>query len=525
MVKVLISDKMSPRAAEVFAARGIDAEIRTGLSAADLSVCIGDYDGLAIRSATKVTAEVLAAAAQLKVIGRAGIGVDNVDVPCATGRGIAVMNTPFGNAVTTAEHAIAMMFALARHIPAADHSTRSGGWEKSRFVGVELAGKTLGVIGCGNIGSIVAERALAMKMKVIACDPYLSPERAADLCIEKVELDDLLAGSDFITLHTPLNDATRGMIDAAALAKAKRGVRLINCARGGLVVEDDLKKALEDGHVAGAALDVFADEPAAGNPLFALESVIVTPHLGASTREAQEKVAVQVAEQMSDYLLDGVVVNTLNMPAVSPEEATRLAPYMKLAEQLGGFAGQLTRTGLCAVTIEYEGEVCALNTRPLTGLALAGLLSPLLESVNAISAPVVARERNIEITETKHDRARDYHTLICLTVETERRKRSVAGSLFGGDKPRVVEVDGIAMEVELGANVLFTRNRDLPGFVGSLGTALDEAGINIATFQLGRTHLGGEAITLVTIDQPLSDDVLEKVRALPLVTEAHALSF
>jgi D-3-phosphoglycerate dehydrogenase len=525
MTRVLIADKMSPRAEEVFQSRGIEAEVRTGLSASDLAASMGAYDGLVVRSATKVTAEVLSGAGLLKVIGRAGIGVDNIDVAAATARGIAVMNAPFGNAVTTAEHTVAMMFALARRIPAADRSTRSGEWDRVRFMGVELAGKTLGVIGCGNIGSIVAERALGLKMKVLVHDPYLSVERTGELGIEKVDLDDLLARSDFITLHVPLNEATRAMIDAAAITKTKPEVRVINCARGGLVDEEALKAALESGHVAGAALDVFAHEPATGNPLFALDNVIVTPHLGASTLEAQEKVAVQIAEQMADYLLDGVAVNSVNMPAIGPEEAARLAPYMKLAEQLGSFAGQLAEAGLLAALVEYEGQVAELNTRPLTDLVLAGMLSPHLESVNMINAPVIARERDIEVTEAKHDRAHDYQTRIRVTVKTETGEHTVAGTLFGGDKPRIVEAEGMAVEAELGPYVLFTRNHDRPGFIGWLGTALGEAGINIATFHLGRMDMGGDALALVTVDQPLSDELLEKVRALPLVIEAKALSF
>ncbi|MCA8934134.1 MAG: phosphoglycerate dehydrogenase, partial [Rhodospirillaceae bacterium] len=364
MAKVLISDDLSPRAAEIFAENGIEVDVRVGLKPDELIAAIGDYDGLAIRSATKVTADVIAAAKQLKVIGRAGIGVDNVDVPAATAKGIVVMNTPFGNSITTAEHAIAMMMALARQIPEADASTQAGKWEKSRFVGVELFGKTLGVIGCGNIGSIVADRARGLKMRVIAYDPYLSAERAVDLGVEKVALEDLYRRADFITLHVPATEQTRNMIDAKAMATMKRGVRLINCARGGLIVEADLKEALASGQVAGAAMDVFGKEPAKENVLFGLPNVVCTPHLGASTTEAQENVALQVAEQMSDYLVHGAVSNALNMASVTADEAPRLAPYLKLAEQLGSFAGQITETGLQAVSVDYEGEAAELNTRP-----------------------------------------------------------------------------------------------------------------------------------------------------------------
>ncbi|MEE9210104.1 MAG: phosphoglycerate dehydrogenase, partial [Kiloniellales bacterium] len=455
MAKVLITDELSAHALEAFRARGIEVEVAVGLGPQELIERIGAYDGLAVRSATKVSAELIAAGTRLKVIGRAGIGVDSIDVEAATQRGIVVMNTPGGNAVTTAEHTIAMLFALAREIPAADRSTRAGKWEKSRFMGVELTGKTLGVIGCGNIGAIVAERALALRMRVVVYDPYLSSERSRDLGVEKLALDELLARADFITLHVPMTEETRGMIDAAALAKTKRGVRIINCARGGLVVEEDLKAAIESGQVAGAALDVFALEPARDNPLFAMDQVVATPHLGAATSEAQEKVALQIAEQMSDYLLTGAVSNAINMPSMSAEEAERLKPYMTLAELLGSFAGQLTQTGLKGVAIEYEGEAAALNCRPLTQVALAGLLAPILDSVNMVNAPALARERNIDVTETKHERDCDYQTLLRLTVTTERGPRSVSGTLFGGDKPRLVEIKGIAIEAELGPHMLY----------------------------------------------------------------------
>ena len=525
MAKVLIADKMSESAAEVFRARGIDADVVTGLKPEQLIERIGAYDGLAVRSATKVTPEVIAAAKNLKVIGRAGIGVDNIDLPAATQRGIVVMNTPGGNSITTAEHTIAMLFALARQISQADRSTQAGKWEKSRFMGVELTGKTIGIVGCGNIGSIVAERALALRMRVIAFDPFLSADRARDLSIEKVTLDELLARSDFITLHVPMTDQTRGIIDAAALSKTKRGVRIINCARGGLVVESDLKAAIESGHVAGAALDVFTEEPAHENPLFGMEQIVATPHLGAATTEAQEKVAVEIAEQISDYLLTGAIANALNMPSLSAEESQHLGPYMKLVEQLGGFAGQLTRTGLRDVTIEYEGHVADLNCRPLTQAALAGLLSPILDSVNMVNAPVIARERNIDVTEVKHERDCDYQTLIRLTVTTERGPRCVAGTLFGGDKPRLVEIKDIEIEAELGPHMLYITNADKPGLIGALGRILGDAGVNIATFHLGRVGRGGEAIALLELDEAIAPEVLDKVRALPHIKQALALRF
>jgi D-3-phosphoglycerate dehydrogenase / 2-oxoglutarate reductase len=525
MPSVLIADELSPRALEIFGERGIATEVRVGLKPPELAAALNGHAGLAVRSGAKVTKDVLAAAKDLKVVGRAGIGVDNIDVPAATQRGIVVMNTPHGNSITTAEHAIALMMALARQIPAADKSTHAGKWEKSRFMGVELAGKTLGVVGCGNIGAIVADRAHGLKMRVLAFDPYLSEERACDLGVQKVELDDLLARADFITLHTPLTDSTRHIIDAKALAKTRPGMRLINCARGGLVDEVALKAALDSGHVAGAALDVFAEEPAKANPLFGMDTVIATPHLGASTSEAQEKVAIQVAEQMADFLLTGAVSNALNMPSVTAEEAPRLRPYMALAQLLGSFAGQLTHSGLKGVTIEYEGHAAELNTRPITAAALAGLLTPLLDSVNMVNAPVLARERNIEVTEIRHDRPGDYQTLMRLAVVTDRRSRDVAGTLFGGDKPRIVEIKGIRIEAELGRHMLYTTNEDKPGFIGRLGTLLGQSGINIATFHLGRSAPGGDAIALIEVDQALGEDLLARVRAIPGVVQAESLAF
>ena len=525
MPRVLISDSLSPRAVEIFAERGVDTDVKVGLSPDELKKIIGNYDGLAIRSATKVTKAVLEHAKNLKVIGRAGIGVDNVDVPAATQRGIVVMNTPFGNSITTAEHAIALMFALARQIPAADRSTQAGKWEKSRFMGVEVTGKVLGIIGCGNIGSIVAERAVGLKMKVVAYDPFLSAERAVALGVEKVELNDLLARADFITLHTPLTDATRNIIDAKALARTKKGVRIINCARGGLIVEEDLKAALDSGHVAGAAIDVFPVEPAKESPFFGRDDVVATPHLGAATTEAQENVALQIAEQMSDYLTTGAVVNALNMPSLTAEEAARLKPYLKLAGQLGSFAGQLTTYELKSIEIAYEGHAAELNVKPLTATILTAILAPQLDAVNMVNAPVICRERDIRVSETRVPALSDYQTLIRVSVSSERHKRSVAGTLFGGDKPRIVEIEGIALEAELGEHMLFVRNKDKPGFIGNLGRTMGEAGINIATLHLGRAAPGEDAICLAQVDQALSDDILECVRALPNVVQARALKF
>jgi D-3-phosphoglycerate dehydrogenase len=525
MPRVLISDELSPRAVEIFKERGVEVVFDTTLTPDQLKQEIGKYDGLAIRSATKVTKPVLEAATNLKVVGRAGIGVDNVDIPAATARGVVVMNTPYGNSITTAEHAIALMMALARELPAADRSTQAGKWEKSRFMGVELTAKTLGIIGCGNIGSIVADRALGLRMKVVAFDPFLTAERAVDLGVEKVELDDLFARADFITLHTPLTESTKNVIDAKAIAKMKDGVRIINCARGGLVVEADLKAALDSGKVAGAAIDVFPVEPAKENMLFGNPRLIATPHLGASTNEAQENVALQIAEQMADFLMTGAVVNALNMPSLSAEDSVRLKPYLRLAEQLGSFAGQLTDAGLSAVAIEYSGAAAELNVKPLTATILTAILSPQLDTVNMINAPSICKDRNIKIEETRSTDTSDYQTLIKVTVTADGKQRSVTGTLFGGDKPRIVEIEKIALEAELGSTMLFVRNLDKPGFIGNLGRTLSEASINIATFHLGRKAAGEDAICLVQVDQALNAAVLAKVTGLPNVVQVRQLKF
>ena len=526
MPKVLIADKLSASAVEVFERRGIEVEVATGLSGDELAAKLPGFDGLAVRSATKVTREVLDQVEGLRVVGRAGVGVDNIDLEAATERGVVVMNTPGGNSVTTAEHAISLMLALARRIPAANASTKAGKWEKSKFTGVEVTGKTLGLIGCGNIGAIVAERARGLKMRVVAYDPYLSGERARDLGIRKVEtLDELYEVADFITLHVPKTEQTEGMIDAAALQRMKPGVRIVNCARGGLIVEQDLADAIKAGQVAGAAIDVYAQEPAKENPLFELEETVCTPHLGASTSEAQEKVAVQVAEQMADYLTTGAVANALNMPSLTAEESERLGPYMRLAEQLGSFAGQLTETGLQSVTIEYEGAVARESTRPLTQAALAALLRPMLDAVNMVNAPVIARERDIEVSEVTHERASAYQTLVRVTVSTERQTRSVAGTLFGADKPRIVEIKGIPIEAELGPHMLYITNEDKPGLIGALGSALGEAGVNIATFHLGRSERGRDALALVEVDDEVGSPVVSKLRKLPHIIDVSVLRY
>ncbi len=524
--RVLIADKLSPLAAQKFAELGVETDIKVGLDKDELAAIIDQYDGLAVRSATKVTEKVLENVSdRLKVIGRAGIGVDNIDVPKATAKGIIVMNTPFGNSITTAEHAISMMMALARQIPAADRSTQDGKWEKSKFMGVEVSGKTLGVIGCGNIGSIAASRARGLTMKVIAFDPFLTPDRAMDLGVEKVELDALLKRADFITLHTPLTDKTRNIINAGAIAKMKTGVRIINCARGGLVDEAALADAIKSGHVAGAALDVFETEPARENPLFSLPNVICTPHLGASTNEAQENVAVQVAEQMADYLLNGAISNAINFPSISADEAPQLAPYVKLADQLGSFAGQLTETGLKQIRIEYAGDIGEMNTRALTSAVLNGVLRPLLQDVNMVNAPIIARERGIVIEEVRRGQDGIYESYMRVTLTTERQERSVGGTVFSDNRPRLIQIHGINLEAEVTPYMLYSENNDKPGYIGAIGTALGDAGVNVSTFNLGRQDQGGKAIALLGVDEPIDDALMARVRGLPNVMRANRLRF
>ena len=526
MPKVLISDALSETAVNIFKERGVDVDYQPALGKDKerLLSIIGDYDGLAVRSATKAMAPVIKAGKNLKVIGRAGIGVDNIDIPAATAAGVVVMNTPYGNAITTAEHAIAMMFALMRKIPQANQSTHAGRWEKSAFMGAEVFAKTLGVIGCGNIGSIVADRAVGLKMRVIAFDPFLTEERAVELGVEKVDLEDLLARADIVTLHTPLTDQTRNVLGRQNIAKLKPGAYVVNCARGGLIDEEALKEALDDGRIAGAALDVYASEPATENVLFGHPSVVATPHLGASTTEAQENVAIQIAEQMADYLMRGAVSNALNMASVTAEEAPRLKPYVALAEKLGAFAGQLTESALKKIEVTFEGEVAALNTKPLTASAVAGVLKPMLSEVNIVNAPVIAKDRGISVSETSNDDADAYDSIIRLRIITEKHDRTVSGTVFG-PAPRIIEIKGVEMEAGFAPNMLYVTNVDKPGFIGALGATLGEAKVNIATFNLGRATPGEGAISLLAVDEPITDEVLEKVCALPHVTQAKALAF
>jgi D-3-phosphoglycerate dehydrogenase len=523
--KVLISDKMDPNAARIFEERGCEVDVITGKTPEELKAIIGQYDGLAIRSATKVTREILDAATNLKVIGRAGIGVDNVDIPYASSRGVVVMNTPFGNSITTAEHAIALMFALARQIPEANAKTQAGEWPKNDFMGVEVTGKTLGLIGAGNIGSIVADRAHGLRMKVVAYDPFLSPERAVEMGVEKVELDQLLERADFITLHTPLTDQTRNILSRDNLLKTRKGVRIVNCARGGLIDEAALKELLDSGHIAGAALDVFATEPAKEHALFGTPNFVATPHLGASTSEAQVNVALQVAEQLSDYLVNGGVTNALNMPSLSAEEAPKLRPYMALAEKLGSLVGQLTTGSLPRISIHTEGHATELNPKPIVAAVLAGFLRVQSDSVNMVNAPFLAKERGIEVREVRSEKEGDYHTLLRVSVKTEQGERSVAGTLFSNAEPRLVELFGIKVEAELAGHMMYIVNEDAPGFIGRIGTLLGENGINIGTFNLGRREAGGEAVLLLSVDSPVPASVRDAACKLPGVKRVMALAF
>ncbi|MEY8839736.1 phosphoglycerate dehydrogenase [Cribrihabitans sp. XS_ASV171] len=525
--KVLVSDKLSETAVQIFRDRGIEVDFMPdlGKDKDKLAEVIGNYDGLAIRSATKVTPTILEKADRLKVIGRAGIGTDNVDKEAASKKGVIVMNTPFGNMITTAEHAIALMFAVARQIPEASASTHAGKWEKSKFMGVELTGKTLGVIGAGNIGGIVCDRARGLRMKVVAYDPFLSEEKANKMGVEKVELDDLLKRADFITLHVPLTEQTRNILGRENLAKTKKGVRIINCARGGLVDEEALAEMLKSGHVAGAAFDVFSVEPAKENPLFNLPNVVCTPHLGAATTEAQENVALQVAEQMSDYLLTGAVTNALNMPSVTAEEAKVMGPWIKLSDHLGSFTGQMTDEPIKAINILYDGVAAEMNLEALNCAVVAGIMKKVNPDVNMVSAPVVAKERGIRISTTNQDKSGAFDGYIKVTVVTDKRERSVAGTVFSDGKPRFIQIKGINIDAEIGQHMLYTTNEDVPGIIGALGRTLGENGVNIANFTLGRARAGGEAIALLYVDEVVPAEVRAKLAETGLFNQIKPLEF
>jgi len=525
--RVLVSDELSETAVQIFRDRGVEVDYlpTLGKDKEKLAEVIGQYDGLAIRSATKVTEKLLASATNLKVVGRAGIGVDNVDIPAASKKGVIVMNTPFGNSITTAEHAIAMMFAVARQIPEANASTQAGKWEKSRFMGVELFNKTLGVIGAGNIGGIVCDRAVGLKMKVLAYDPFLSDERAKSLGVTKVDLDDLLARADFITLHVPLTDKTKNILSRDALTKTKKGVRIINCARGGLIDELALVDALTSGHVAGAALDVFEVEPATQNPLFGMANVVCTPHLGAATTEAQENVALQVAEQMADYLLSGAVQNALNMPNVSAEEAAVMGPWIKLASHLGGFIGQMTDEPIRAINILYDGKVSTMNLAALNQAVIAGVMKTANPDVNLVSAPIVAKERGIQISTTRQDKTGTFDAYIKVTMVTDKRERSVAGTCFSDGKPRFIQIKGINIDAEIGQHMLYTTNEDVPGIIGLLGMTMGKNNVNIANFTLGRSGVGADAIAILYLDQPIDPKVVNTLESTGMFSQVKALEF
>ncbi|MGH1464708.1 MAG: phosphoglycerate dehydrogenase [Cognatishimia sp.] len=525
--KVLVSDKLSETAVQIFRDRGIDVDFMPdlGKDKEKLAEVIGQYDGLAIRSATKVTPTILESATNLKVVGRAGIGTDNVDKEASSKKGVIVMNTPFGNMITTAEHAIAMMFAVARQIPEASASTHAGKWEKSKFMGVELTNKTLGVIGAGNIGGIVCDRARGLKMKVVAFDPFLSQEKADKMGVEKVELEELLTRADFITLHVPFTEGTKNILSAENLAKTKKGVRIINCARGGLVDEEALAELLKSGHVAGAAFDVFAEEPAKENALFNLPNVVCTPHLGAATTEAQENVALQVAEQMSNYLLTGAVENALNMPSVTAEEAKIMGPWIKLADHLGAFAGQMTDEPIKAINILYDGVVSEMNLDALNCSVIAGIMKKANPDVNMVSAPVIAKERGIKISTTNQDKAGSFDGYVKVTVVTDTMERSVAGTVFSDGKPRFIQIKGINIDAEVGAHMLYTTNDDTPGIIGTLGQTMGENGVNIANFTLGRSEIGGGAIALLYVDAEVPADVISQLCATDMFKQVKTLRF
>lgn len=523
-IRVLISDPMSSQAINVFEERGIEV-IQTGKMTEDeLLEIIPEFHGLAIRSATRVTEKVLEAAEKLMVVGRAGIGIDNIDLRACTTKGIVVMNTPMGNAITTAEHTLAMMFSLARHIPQANQTTHAGAWAKSRYMGIELTGKMLGIIGSGNIGSIVAEKAIGFGLKVQAYDPYLTEERANALGIKKVNLEELLTTSDVVSLHVPKTPETENIISASAINKMKKGALLINCARGGLVDELALRVALESGHLKGAALDVYLVEPAKENPLFGLENVICTPHLGASTTEAQEKVAVQIAEQISDYLLEGSIKNALNAPNLSAEEVRQLKPYLQLANYLGAFAGQLTDTAIKGLTITFAGDAAKLNVEPLTTQVVQSVLTPHFSNINVVNARQVARDRGIHITEAKEDLEDVYHNRVTISIITEEKTRNVSGTLIH-NRPRLIDIKGIKLESEFGEHMLYITNQDEPGVIGAIGNFAADRGINIANMHLGRRESRGDAISLLEIDAPIQQNDLEALRSIEHIRDAQYLCF
>jgi D-3-phosphoglycerate dehydrogenase len=524
-MKVLVSDSISPKCIEILKNEGLEVDVKTGLKPEELKAIIGGYHGLVIRSATKVTAEIIDAAVNLKVVGRAGSGLDNVDKAAASKKGIVVMNTPGGNTVTTAEHAIALMFSVARKTPQANASMAAGKWEKKKFMGVELYNKTLGVIGLGNIGGEVARRALCMGMNVIAYDPFLSEEKAKSMGIRKDEIAGIMKKADFITVHTPLTAETKNLVNAESIKTMKDGVYIINCARGGIINEKDLLEALNSGKVAGAALDVFEKEPPENNPLVGHEKVVCTPHLGASTEEAQVNVAVAVAEQIADYLVRNTIRNAVNFPSIPADQVERLQPYITLADKVGSFASQIFDGAITGLTIEYRGEAAELNTSPVTIAAIKGLLSPILEeTVNFVNAPFIAKERGIEVKETKSKDSGDYQSLLTLTVKSPKKEISVSGTLFSKKDPWIVRIDNFNVEIVPEGNMLLMHNNDKPGVIGNIGTVMGKNDINIARMHFGREQAGGMAISVVNIDSPVTDKVLDEIRKLPNILSLKVIS-
>jgi len=519
-MKVLISDRFPAEGLQVFEqAKGLVVDYQPGLSPDQLLAAVADADALLVRGGTQVDEAVFQAGKKLKVVGRAGVGTDNMDLAAANRKGVVVMHSPFGSATTTAEHTIALLMALARQIPAASASTKSGRWETDRFLGVELTGKTLGVVGAGKVGRLVIERAHALKMLPIVHDPYLAADTIRMYGAEPVDFNDLLARADFITLHVPLTAETANLLDADTLARVKPGCRIVNSGTGGLIDEAALAEAIRTGHIAGAALDVFAKEPPdPGNPLLGLDQVICTPHLRTATLDAQVNVTVQVARQIVDFLLRGVIVNAVNVPSISIELLDTLRPYIALAETLGSFVAQLYGRELEEVRLEYAGAVTALPTEPLTTAAIKGLLTPMVGAeVNYINAPYLAGERGIRVIETKSQRTEGYTSLIRLTVKGSDGEHFVCGALFGEEDYRIVRVDGYNVEAVPRGHILVLYNEDRPGMVGLIGQVLGEAGINIAMMNLTRHKINGKAVSLVNIDSPVPDALLEELRTHPSI--------
>jgi D-3-phosphoglycerate dehydrogenase len=523
-MKVLVSDNISSKGVDILKKAGLEVDVKTGMKPDELRSCIGEYSGLIIRSATKVTADIIEAATNLKVIGRAGSGLDNVDKAAASKKGIVVMNTPGGNTVTTAEHTIAMLFAVARMIPQATASMQAGKWEKKKFMGVELFNKTLGIVGLGAIGTQVATKALGLEMNVIAYDPFLNEEKAKEIGIRKVSLAEIFTESDFITIHSPMTAETKNLINAKTISTMKNGVRIINCARGGIVNEQDLYDALKSGKVAGAALDVFEKEPPTDNPLLTMENLICTPHLGASTEEAQENVALAVAEQIADYLVRGTIRNAVNFPSIPSDQVPRLQPYITLAEKLGGFSSQIFEGGATEILVEYHGDAATVNTAPVTIAAIKGYLGPILfETVNFVNAPLIAKERGIELKEVKSSEAGDYFSMIALRIKSKDKESYVAGTLFSKKDPRIILIDNFKVEIVPEGVLLLIYNNDKPGVIGNIGNILGKNNINIARMHFGRETAGGMAISVVSVDSAPSLELIEEIKKLPNILSVNQI--